>query len=52
MKINGHFIISMIKSVLRIAGCIFGIVFGIKFLAILFLIAEVLGIFEEVVDNR
>jgi hypothetical protein len=44
-----HFRISMIKSLLRIAGCgalIFGS--GLIWFAVLFLIAELLGILEEI----
>ena len=48
----GHFWISITKSIFRIAGCIFGINGNINTFIILLLLAEVLGILEEVVDKR
>jgi len=44
-----HFRISLAKSALRIAGCALGIVFNsLIVLAVFFLIAETLGIAEEI----
>ena len=43
-----HFYISMIKSGVRILGCVAALAgFGITWLALAFLVAEVLGIVEE-----
>lgn len=54
-----HFKISTIKSTIRIIGCIvsafvvfFNAVVAVFCLSALFLIAEILGIFEEVFDKR
>lgn len=54
-----HYNISMIKSAVRIVGCIIGFVgaffnatFGIAFTAASLMIAEVLGILEEIFDKR
>ena len=53
MNDTGHFLISMTKSVIRILSAIFTIHSGeIIWLAGGFLIAEFLGIIEEVVDKR
>ena len=50
---KGHFIISMIKSILRIVGC-FMIILGVQnallLFALMLLVAELLGIAEELVD--
>jgi hypothetical protein len=44
-----HFRISLAKSALRIIGCVLGIVFNsLIVLAVFFLIAETLGIAEEI----
>lgn len=48
----GHFIISLIKSILRIIGCILAVIYSIKLGFLLFGIAEILGIAEEIVDKR
>ena len=55
-----HFIISLIKSILRIVGCIGGVIYaatnlltiGLLFISVIFSIAEVLGILEEIFDKR
>lgn len=55
-----HFNISLIKSILRIVGCIGGVIYaatnlftiGLLFISILFGTAEVLGILEEIFDKR
>lgn len=50
---NNHFIVSCIKSIIRIASCIITLVMGsIVPLAIGFIAAEVLGVLEEIVDKR
>lgn len=49
----GHFGISLVKSVLRIVGCILAIKDGsLVNMAWCFLIAEGLGVLEEVFDKR
>lgn len=52
MKDKGHFYISMLKSGIRILACILGLTGDIVFLAGGFIVAEVLGIAEEVFDKR
>ena len=55
MKKLGHFGISMIKSVIRIAACVFVIPFvsfPLQLFALGILIAEVLGIYEEIVEEK
>lgn len=53
MKDKGHFYISLSKSLIRIAGCVLAIAgTGILSVPITFLLAEVLGIAEEVFDKR
>lgn len=55
-----HFNISLIKSILRIVGCIGGVIcaatnlltIGLLFVSVLFGAAEVLGILEEIFDKR
>lgn len=48
---NMHYKISMVKSAIRIGGCIWAWAsMSIVVLAISFLIAELLGILEEVID--
>ena len=43
-----HFYISLVKSAVRIAGCVAVLAgFGITWLALAFLAAEILGIVEE-----
>lgn len=44
-----HTNISMTKSGVRIVGCIFGIIGNLPAFAALFLVAELLGIAEELV---
>jgi hypothetical protein len=53
MKDKGHFITSIIKSVVRIISCIGAIIAkDALVLAAGFLLAEILGIIEEVADKR
>ena len=53
MNDAGHFWISMTKSIIRILSALATILLGeVIFLAGGFLIAEFLGIIEEVVDKR
>lgn len=48
---NMHYKISMVKSAIRILGCIGAWVYlSVPILAISFLIAELLGILEEIVE--
>ena len=51
-KHDHHFQVSLVKSALRIVGCLIGIFTwtdGIAAMALLFMLAELLGIAEEVV---
>lgn len=53
MNSKGHLYISLIKSIIRILGCVLSLLFNnFTILAVVFGIAEILGIFEEVVDKR
>lgn len=53
MNSLGHLLISIVKSGLRIAACIVSLMHGTIWpLAAGFLVAEVLGIAEELVDKR
>lgn len=53
MNSKWHFIVSNIKSLCRIIGCVATVFTGkLEVLAIWLLIAEVLGILEEVGDKR
>lgn len=60
MKDKGHFCISLAKSVLRIGGCIAACVqasqgwftVGLVTLSVTLVVAEVLGVLEEVFDKR
>ena len=45
----GHFVVSMAKSVLRIGAGIFLFAAMLKSAAVLFIVAELLGILEELV---
>ena len=46
---DSHFLISMVKSTVRLLGCVLGIALqSITVFASLFLIAELLGIYEEI----
>ena len=52
LKHDHHFQVSLVKSALRIIGCLIGIFTwtdGIAAMALLFLLAELLGIGEELV---
>lgn len=58
-KGRGHFITSLVKSLLRIGGCIVAWALasshpqaGLTTLAGSLMVAEVLGILEEVLDRR
>lgn len=51
MKVDGHFKVSMVKSFLRICGCGFLFVQSFAISAILFFIAEVLGVLEEFTET-
>jgi hypothetical protein len=43
-----HFIISLAKSATRLLGCVLGIAFqSVSILAVSFIVAELLGIYEE-----
>ena len=42
-----HFRVSMIKSGLRILGCVLGLFGSLSAFVLLFLVAELLGIYEE-----
>jgi len=44
---DSHFRISMWKSAFRVGGCILGLIMGIEIFIMAFLIAEVLGVIEE-----
>lgn len=47
---NGHFIVSLIKSALRLVGCLVAVYTGsVVLLALAFAAAEILGIAEELV---
>jgi len=53
MNSFGHLIVSISKSILRIGSCVFAYgMNNVKYLAIGFLVAEILGIIEELVDKR
>lgn len=53
MKDMSHFIISLIKSFLRIGGCISYIINEkVGYVVLAFLFAEILGIAEELMDKR
>jgi len=54
MKSKGHFFVSLIKSLLRMGGCVYiTIILPILIpFAFLFMGAEFLGIVEELVDKR
>lgn len=53
MGCKDHFVLSLWKSIIRIAGCIACLFTkDILILALFFLFAEALGIVEELVDKR
>lgn len=53
MNSTGHLVISIAKSALRIGSCIYCMATGLLWpLAAGFLVAEVLGVLEELVDKR
>jgi hypothetical protein len=47
-KSNSHFVISIIKSAIRIVACYYLFFFNLPIAATLFCVAEILGIFEEI----
>lgn len=53
MKDKGHFIVSVTKSGIRIFGCVVCLFTkSLTPLAVGFLLAEFLGVLEEVLDKR
>lgn len=53
MKDKGHFYTSIAKSIVRITGCFVTLYAkDIAPMAVAFLFAEILGIVEEVLDDR
>jgi hypothetical protein len=53
MKSKGHLLISLIKSVIRIISCVIAYLMHTwEVIAIGFVIAELLGVIEELVDKR
>ena len=53
MNSTGHLIVSISKSFLRIFSCILAYgTHNVEYLALGFLIAEILGVLEELVDKR
>lgn len=52
-KSLGHFMVSLVKSIIRIISCIGSLVTAnIFYMALGFIVAEILGIVEELVDKR
>ncbi len=52
-KGRGHFWVSYCKSLVRLVSCVIAsCTLSAKVLAIGFLIAELLGILEEIIDDR
>lgn len=52
-KGRGHFWVSYIKSLVRLVSCVIAsCTLDVKALAVGFLVAEILGILEEFVDDR
>ena len=49
MEVNKHFKVSMVKSILRMAGYVSILVFSILWGIVALLVAEVIGILEEFV---
>ena len=52
MNSKWHLYISLVKSAIRIVGCIFGLKGSLKGISLMFLMAEGLGVLEEVGDKR
>ena len=53
MNSRGHLLLSIVKSCVRISGCVIAIAtYNWIWIAGLFGAAELLGIAEELVDNR
>lgn len=52
MGSKGHLIVSLIKSIIRIVAGIFLLPTPYLVVGVLFILAEVLGILEELVDKR
>lgn len=52
-KGRGHFWVSYIKSLIRLVSCVIAFCnLNVRVLAVGFLVAELLGILEEFVDDR
>ena len=52
-KGRGHFWVSYIKSLIRLVSCVIAsCTLNARVLAVGFLVAELLGILEELVDDR
>lgn len=53
MNSRGHFLMSLAKSVIRMCGGAIALRNGdVKILAFAIIVAEILGIGEELIDNR
>lgn len=53
MKDKGHFHLSLIKSAVRIVGCMLaGVTGDFNHIATAFIVAEIVGIAEEFVNKR
>jgi len=53
MKSKGHLYISLVKSTIRVWGCVWGIIANSLEIALYGLaLAELLGVLEELVDKR
>lgn len=53
MNSKGHFYVSVVKSIIRILSCVGTIIFSnVRLLGVGFLLAELLGVVEELVDYR
>lgn len=52
MNSKWHLYTSLVKSAIRIIGCIFGLAGNMWVFILLILLAEVLGIVEEMGDKR
>lgn len=53
MKDKAHFYVSLTKSIVRMAGCVLTVITkNIGYIIVCFILAEFLGILEELVDKR
>lgn len=53
MNSQGHLVCSLVKSIIRIAGALAVLdIKSIEILAGCFLVAEILGVIEELLDKR